>query len=167
MVRYLGAFGPATSADLRTWSALTGMREVVERLGPQLRSFEDVNGKRLLDLPDAPRPGPETPAPPRFLPEYDNVGLAHAERSRILSGRGPGGPFTRGKALGWLLVDGFYRANWSVVEESGTATLTVDRFDPLPGDDPDVIEQISAEAEGLVAMVAPVAERRVRFVPEP
>jgi len=168
VLRYLAAFGPATVADVRTWSGVTGLREVVERLRPQLRTFRDEGGKELFDVPDAPLPDPETPAPPRFLPEYDNVGLSHADRSRLFNGRGPGAPFPRGKALGTLLVDGFYRANWRTTEEAGVATLTIDRFTPLPSDGSDVVDQIAAEGDELLSFLAPdSAERRVRFVPDP
>jgi hypothetical protein len=167
VLRYLGAFGPATVGDIRTWSGLTGLREVVERLRPRLRTFRDARGRELLDLPDAALPDPGRPAPPRFLPEYDNVLLSHADRSRILSGAGPGPPLPQGGAFGSLLVDGFFRAFWIVREEAGAATLIIDRFTPLPGDSPDTAAAIAAEGGRLLAFLAPPAgEGRVRFVPE-
>jgi Winged helix DNA-binding domain len=162
--RYLAAFGPASPADVRTWCGLTGLREVIDRLRPRLRALRDENGRELLDVPDGPLPDPETPAPPRFLPEYDNVMLAHAERSRVLSGQGPGEPFPTGKWIGTLMVDGFYRANWKAEPDGPAATLTIDRFTPLPGDPPGTAEEIEAEGLALLRFIAPDAdERRVVF----
>lgn len=160
VLRYLAAFGPATTGDVRTWSRLTGLREVVERLRPQLRTFRDERGRELFDVPDGPLPDPDTPAPPRFLPEYDNVTLSHDDRSRILNGQGPGLPFPQGSTIGTLLVDGFYRANWQIATGDGVATLTIDRFTPLPSDPPDTLDEIVAEGTGLLAFVAPEASVR-------
>src|SRR5207244_598221 len=82
--RYLTAFGPASSGDLRTWSWIRGAREVLDRLRPDLIAFRDEKGRELLDLPDAPRPGADLDVPVRFLPEYDNILLSHDDRSRIV-----------------------------------------------------------------------------------
>ena len=132
MLRYLGAFGPASVMDVQAWCGLTRLGEVAERLGPRLRRFRDESGRELLDLPDAPRPDPDTPAPPRFLPEYDNLLLSHSDRSRVVvDGRVvplyPGNGGVRGE----LLVGGFWRANWAISRGDGTATLTVEPFGPL------------------------------------
>jgi Winged helix DNA-binding domain len=111
--RYLGAFGPASVRDIAAWSGLTGVREIVERLRGGLRTFRDENGVELLDLPDAPLADPGTPAPVRFLAEYDNVFLSHADRSRIVD------PADRPQFGSWdgrffrmVLVGGFIRAVW-------------------------------------------------------
>jgi hypothetical protein len=168
VLRYLAAFGPASVADVRTWSGLTGLREVVARLRPQLRSFRDENGKELLDVADGVFAEADTPAPVRFLPEYDNLLLSHADRSRVLCGLGPGLPYPTGKWIGQLLLDGFFRSYWKITEDDGVAALTIDRFTPSPGDPPDAVDEITAEGERLLAFVAPEAgERRVRFEPSP
>ncbi|HYU04298.1 MAG TPA: winged helix DNA-binding domain-containing protein [Jatrophihabitantaceae bacterium] len=132
LLRYLGAFGPASVMDVQTWCGLTRLGEVAERLGSRLRRFRDENGRELLDLPDAPRPDPDTPAPPRFLPEYDNLLLSHADRSRVVVDRRivplyPGNGGVRGE----LLVDGFWRANWAISRDGTGATLTIEPFRPL------------------------------------
>jgi hypothetical protein len=164
VLRYLAAFGPAATADVRIWSGITGLRDVVARIRPELRTFRDERGRALFDVPGAPLPDPETPAPPRFLPEYDNLLLAHVDRSRMLAGLGPGLPFPTGRWIGNLLVDGFFRAYWKI--EDGT--LAIDRFTPLPSDPAGTLDEIVAEGERLLEFVAPeAAEARVRFDPEP
>ena len=127
LLRYLAAFGPATVADIRIWSRLTGLRTVIERLRPRLITFRDDRGRELFDLPDAPRPDPETPAPPRFLPEYDNILLSHDDRSRIIrDNRGLPMPAGRGGELGSLLVDGFLGGMWRITRQRGKAMLVIE-----------------------------------------
>ena len=168
VLRYLAAFGPASVADLRTWCGITGLREVVARLRPQLRSFRAEDGKELLDVPDGAFADPEVPAPVRFLPEYDNLLLSHADRARVLCGLGPGLPYPTGKWIGQLLLDGCFRSYWEITTEDGVATLTIDRFSPVPDDPPGSLDEIAAEGERLLEFVAPDAEeRRLRFEPSP
>ena len=127
VLRYLAAFGPATVADIRIWSRLTGLRAVIARLRPSLIAFRDGRGRELLDLPDAPRPDPETPAPTRFLPEYDNILLSHDDRGRIIGDTaGLSIPAGRGGELGSVLVDGFLGGMWRITREHGKATLMIE-----------------------------------------
>jgi hypothetical protein len=155
VLRYLAAFGPATPADLATWSWLTGFREVLETLRPRLRIWRDEDGRELFDLPDAPLPHPDTPAPFRFLPEYDNVALSHADRSRIIA------PESVGRITGFVgtfLVDGFVAGQWRIAREGARATLILDPFTALP---PDTADEAIAEGEALLAFREPTSETRV------
>jgi hypothetical protein len=169
VLRYLAAFGPATVSDVRTWSRLTGLRAVAERLRPRLRTFRDERGRELFDVPDGALPDPDTPAPVRFLPEYDNVLLSHEDRSRVVPGLAPGHPVPTGRWIGTVLVDGFLRAYWTLRDDDdGAATLTIDRFTPHDADEPGAAEDVTAEGERLLAFLAPEApERRVRWSEAP
>jgi hypothetical protein len=125
--RYLKAFGPATVADMRTWSGLAGLREVADRLRPRLRTFRDESGRELFDVPDAPLPDPDTPAPPRFLPTYDNVLLSHDDRTRIINEddrRRLTADSYEGN-FGTVLIDGFVSGRWKVVRQRPSATLLI------------------------------------------
>jgi Winged helix DNA-binding domain len=133
VVRYLAAFGPASVLDAQTWCGLTRLREVFERLRPQLRTFRGETGRELFDLPDAPRPPEETLAAPRFLPEYDNLLLSHADRSRVVSDdyrRRFASP--NGVGPGSVLVDGMVRAMWTLNRKGGTAVLQIRLLEQLP-----------------------------------
>ncbi|HET8617462.1 MAG TPA: winged helix DNA-binding domain-containing protein [Acidimicrobiales bacterium] len=162
VLRYLAAFGPASVRDVQTWSGLSRLREVADRLRPRLRRFRDGGGTELLDLPDAARPAPDVPAPPRFLPEYDNVLLSHADRTRINPDRRPVPlPPGQGAARGTLLVDGLFAGTWQVGGRDPAAALTVRPFGPLDGAG---ASAVADEAARLLAFLAPGATA-LRIVP--
>jgi hypothetical protein len=153
VLRYLGAFGPAAVADIQVWSGLTRLREVVERL--PLRTFRTEAGRLLYDLPDAPRPADDTPAPPRFLPEYDNLLLSHADRTRVIpGGRAVPLPPGNGASTGTFLIDGMWQGTWRIRDRA----LRIQPFAPLPGAD---LDALLAEAERLCAFVAPEANYEI------
>jgi hypothetical protein len=116
--RHLGAFGPAAAGDIATWAGLPArvIAPVLERL--DLRRFRGPAGELLLDLPRAPLPHPETPAPVRFLPTYDATLLAHARRARILPEEHRARVFhTRmPQSVGTFLVDGAVAGTWRLVD---------------------------------------------------
>ncbi|WP_371575467.1 winged helix DNA-binding domain-containing protein [Streptomyces sp. NBC_01314] len=125
--RYLAAFGPASVKDMQTWAGLTRLREAFERLRPELLVFRDDSGTELFDLPDAPRPDPETPAPPRLLPEFDNLLLSHADRSRVVPPDLKGRSWQGNQAHRTFLVDGFLAGIWKLDAD----VLTLEPFGRL------------------------------------
>lgn len=161
LLRYLAAFGPASVADAQNWSGLSRLAEVAERLAPRLRRFRAEDGRELLDLPDAPRPAEDVPAPVRFLPEYDNVLLGHADRSRIA---GPGAAALWDEQFHWaaVLVDGVVRGVWRIAKEKRTAILLV-RAPRLAAADE---QAVTAEGTDLLVLLAPNATTwEVRLIP--
>ncbi len=153
VLRYLGAYGPATVADIQAWSGLSRLREVTERLGSRLRPLAGPDGAELLDLPDAPRPGPDVPAPPRFLPEYDNLLLSFADRGRVIRPARPVPlPPGNGASAGTVLVDGFWAAEWAITRGRGEAVLEVRPFTRL---DPGQLDAVTAEGRRLLSFAAP------------
>jgi Winged helix DNA-binding domain len=165
VLRYLRAFGPASVMDMQNWSGLTKLREPFERLRPRLLAFRDEEGRELFDLPDAPRPDPGTPAPVRFLGEYDNVLLGHADRSRIIPADFPWREMLApGRWVSNLLVDGVLRGTWWIERDGKrSATLAIRPFGELR---PAERDEVAAEAERMIAFAAPeVAVHDVRFEP--
>jgi hypothetical protein len=117
--RYLAAFGPATTADLRAWCGLAGLPAAVAAVREHLVAFRDERGRELLDLPDAPRPDPDTPAPVRFLPAFDNAILGYDDRSRIIDTAHRGLSVAGARVV---LVDGRVAATWTVKADTVTVT---------------------------------------------
>jgi hypothetical protein len=142
LLRYFGAFGPASVRDAQAWSGLTQLREVVEELRPQLRTFTDEDGIELFDVPEAPRPSGEMDVPPRFLPEFDNVWLGHKDRARVLAAK-PGRELvgSGGFMSGLVLLDGFVAGRWKVARRQRKATMVIERFSATARDTPALAEE--------------------------
>ena len=162
VVRYLAAFGPASTKDIATWSWLTRIREVVDRLRPRLRVFHDERGGELFDVEDGPLPDPETPAPVRFLPEYDNIALSHADRARIID------PRTVGRITGYVgtfLVDGLIAGQWRLEARKEEHLLVVDPFVPLTDAQAGELADEGARFLdwSMLGKASPAADRRVEF----
>jgi hypothetical protein len=159
--RYLAAFGPATVRDIQAWSGLTGLRAAVEALRPALVTFRDETGAELFDLPEAPRPPGDTPAPVRLVAEFDNLVLSHADRSRVFAGVDMARMYSvNGIVPGSVLIDGFVAGIWRAAKTRKTTTLTIELWDGTRDRKP-----VIAEAERLLAFAAPDAARDLRFAP--
>jgi hypothetical protein len=161
VLRYLAAFGPASVADMRAWSGLA-MRPAFEKLRAGLVTFDDEHGIELFDLPKSPRPAANTAVPVRFLPDYDNILLAHADRRRIMApGQHLGLFSSNGIMKGSVLVDGFVRAGWKPIKEKPQTTLLITAFEePIrPRDQAPVTE----EGLRLLAFLSPGEKHRVEF----
>lgn len=168
MMRYVAAFGPATVQDAATWSRYTGLREVFERLRPRLRTFRDEDGREYLDVPDGPRPDPATPAPVRFLPQFDNVLLSHADRTRFTAGGDYSDIWmdTTG-FLGNVLVDGMLVGMWRFDQPTRTVqqgkkpgVLTITTARALSRRR---TADVVAEAERFLAFVSPDGQHDLAF----
>jgi hypothetical protein len=149
---YLAAFGPASVKDLQAWSGLTRLQPAVEALRADLRVFRDEQGRELFDLPDAPLPSADTPAPVRFMPDFDNLILAHANRQRFIADRYR--PFIfpgNSRVLPTFLVDGFVRGVWLIERIPGGARLLIQPFEPLAQQ---TRQQVYEEGERLLQWVA-------------
>jgi hypothetical protein len=155
--RYLAAFGPATAADMQRWSGLGGIAAVVKELGDELVPLK-YGRRTMYDLPDAPRPDEDTPAPVRFLPGFDNLVLAHDDRSRVVPDAHRGRITTKNLRVNpTVLVDGTAAATWAIERKGKAATLTVDPFERLPKG---AKGEIEAEAEALLAFAEDGAATR-------
>jgi hypothetical protein len=158
--RYLAAFGPATVNDIQAWSGLTRLREVIAGMTGELWTARDQSGAELFDLPEAPRPGPDRPAPVRFLPEYDNLLLSHADRVRVNPDRRPVPlPPGHGARAGTILIDGIWNGTWTVDRSAGGATLRIETYCPvLAGGG--AAGDLEAEGAALLRFVAADADPR-------
>jgi hypothetical protein len=153
VLRYLAAFGPASAADAQTWSGLQGLAPVFKALRPQLLVFKGESGRReLFDLPGAPRPDEDVPAPARFLPEFDNLVLAHADRTRLLADEHRGALVTKNlRVRAAFLWDGMVAGTWEVQRRRGAVTLVMTPFRALPAR---ASKALTDEGEALLRFAA-------------
>lgn len=155
--RYLGGFGPARLADAANWAGVPPKKLLAAAEKLRLRTFEDEEGKELLDLPRAPLPEAKTKAPVRFLPVWDATTLAHARRAGILPEEYRELVFTTKtpQSVHTFLVDGAVAGKWSVKRTGKRAKLAIEPFDSLPDA---AARELAAEGERLVRFHEPDAE---------
>jgi hypothetical protein len=158
---HLRAFGPAGADDVADWIGwkTPPVRTALERLAPGLDRFTDETGRALYDLPGAPRPDPEVPAPVRFLPEFDSVQLAYTarRRQRILPDAHREKVYVRAnlRILPTFLIDGMMAGTWSVEERRREATLTLQPFAKISRPSRAAVTE---EAERLLRFTQPAAK---------
>ena len=153
--RYLGAFGPASAKDMQAWSGVAGLKPVLEGMRDRLAVFADERGRELFDLPDAPRPGAGVEAPPRLLPEFDNLVLAHDDRTRVIAGEHRPRVTTKNlRVRATFLVDGFVRGTWTASVKRKLASLVLEPFEKVPAA---ALRSLVAEGEALLRFTEPDA----------
>ncbi len=163
--RYLAAFGPASVDDLTAYAGrgkggIGIWRQAVADLGDEVITLHADDGRTLIDLADAPRPEASVPAPPRLLARWDSALLSHAPkfRQRIIADEDRPSVFSKNAdVLPTFLVDGFVAGTWELERDDGTVAIELRPFAPLASK---VADEIVAEAERILALAAPEAERR-------
>lgn len=154
--RYLAAFGPATVADMQTWSGLSKLKEVIEDFRAELVTYRTEKKQELFDLPDQPLPAADTPAPVRFLPEYDNLLLSHKNRTRVIADEYRSKVYLPGlRVRSTFLIDGFVHGGWKIEKSKKTAVLIIEPFAPLTAADS---EALAVEGENLLRFAEADAE---------
>jgi Winged helix DNA-binding domain len=158
VLRHLGAFGPASTADVQAWSGLTRLGEVVDRLKDKLIAFTGPAGTTLYDLPDAPRPDADTPAPARLLAEFDNLTLSYADRTRVLADDVRRRAYTaNGIIPGMILLDGVVVGTWKLRPKA----LALKAFRKITAGERSAL---LAEAVSVLAFAAPKVTPEIIWV---
>jgi Winged helix DNA-binding domain len=156
VLRYLAAYGPASAVDAQAWSGLPrqAVRDAIERLRPKLTTFRDEHKRELFDLPDAPRPDADVPAPVRLLPEYDNVIATRADERFVAQRDRPRVFLSALRIAATVLVDGFVAGTWKVEATRKQALVLIEPFAPFSTK---ARTAVLAEAEALVTFAEPEA----------
>jgi hypothetical protein len=162
---YLAAFGPATVKDMETWSYLKDLQPVFDTLRSELVVYRSEPGRRseVFDLPDSPIADEEAPVAVRFLPEFDNLLLAHQDRTRVVPRAYRSKVYLSGlRVAATVLIDGFVAATWITERVKQTASIIISPLEPLGKA---VRAQLTDEAEQLVRFVEADAQSfEVRIV---
>jgi len=152
VLRYLAAFGPASATDMQTWLGLK-LKETFEKLRPELDIYLDEGRRELFDLPGMVDPQEDTVAPPRFLPEFDNLLLSHSNRTRVIAVEHRSSVYLPAlRVAATFLIDGFVKGTWKVENTKNSATLWMSPFGPLTRKDRLMLAE---EAEKLVRFISP------------
>jgi len=155
ILRYLAAFGPASAADIQSWTGFRGVADLLKPIRSKLVTFSDERGRELFDLPKAERPDPDTDAPVRFLPEYDSVMLGHADRSRIVDEKFRKVLVTKNLIIpATFLVDGRIAGTWKLERKKKSATVLLSPLFPLKKAARAALKE---EGEALARFVEPEA----------
>jgi hypothetical protein len=159
---YLQAFGPASVMDIQAWSGLTKLKEVIQPLRAQLVVYQDEKGIELFDTPDGVLSPEETPVPVRFIPEYDNLVISHADRRRILPEAHRTKVFlSAARVRATFLLDGMVAGTWKIEksgrgkQKTGNVTLIIEPFEQISKAEETLLEE---EGERLLRFIE-VAER--------
>lgn len=156
--RYLAAFGPASVMDFQTWTGMTNLKSQLAPALGDLKIYQTESGQDMYDLPEATIAAPDSIAPVRFIPEYDNMLIAHRDRSRILPDEHRKKVFlSAGRVIGTVLIDGVVGATWKVQKDKNTVTLNVNLFETQPND---CLQEIQEEGNGLIQFVDDKASSR-------
>jgi hypothetical protein len=168
--RYLQGFGPASVDDLvayvgRGKGGIGVWRDALAALGEETVTLRGDDGRTLVDLVDAPRPDPATPAPPRLLARWDSLLLSHGSkhRGRVIADQHRPAVFSRNAdVLPTFLVDGMVAGTWELSRSDGQAAIRLQPFAAVRRDDR---EPLMAEAERVLGLIAPNADRSVELAP--
>ncbi len=154
ILRYLAAYGPASVADVQSWSGLTKLRDRVEALRPRLATFRDEAGRELFDLPEAPRPEGNSPAPVRLIADYDNLVTTRHDERFVAKPHRPKVFLPGLRVAATVLVDGFVAGTWKMDRTKGAATLAVE---PFAAFSVRARKEVTAEGEALLRFAEPDA----------
>jgi Winged helix DNA-binding domain len=154
VLRYLAGYGPASVADAQAWSGVPGLRETFEALRPRLASFRDEQGHELFDLPKAPRPAGDVPAPVRLVPEYDNLIAARADERFVARRDRPRVFLSALRIAATVLVDGFVAGTWKIERSKTAAKITIEPFAAFAAR---TRKEVAAEADKLLRFAEPDA----------